>query len=148
MIWLCCFFFFKQKTAYEMRISDWSSDVCSSDLRISKYCLLIVMSRHEIHSHRVAVANGAGCAQGPVVRIGLFLNSRIQKGRVENVLHLTLGKRTARFNSLLFCTHVLAFLRDFADAGIDRCCPAGPTFQDRTSGVVGTSVSVRVKLGG
>src|SRR3546814_6254328 len=40
---LCCgslllcsgvFFFFKQKTAYEMRISDWSSDVCSSDLPI------------------------------------------------------------------------------------------------------------------
>src|SRR3546814_7220686 len=29
---LCYFFFFKQKTAYEMRISDWSSDVCSSDL--------------------------------------------------------------------------------------------------------------------
>src|SRR3546814_7311578 len=33
---LCCVyffvFFFKQKTAYEMRISDWSSDVCSSDL--------------------------------------------------------------------------------------------------------------------
>src|SRR3546814_19035440 len=28
----CMFFFFKQKTAYEMRISDWSSDVCSSDL--------------------------------------------------------------------------------------------------------------------
>src|SRR3546814_7921220 len=31
-IMLCVFFFFKQKTAYEMRISDWSSDVCSSDL--------------------------------------------------------------------------------------------------------------------
>src|SRR3546814_9421316 len=40
-MWICCclvlsfvfcFFFFKQKTAYEMRISDWSSDVCSSDL--------------------------------------------------------------------------------------------------------------------
>src|SRR3546814_2586460 len=36
--WSCCsilwvlLFFFKQKTAYEMRISDWSSDVCSSDL--------------------------------------------------------------------------------------------------------------------
>src|SRR3546814_11742701 len=28
-----CFFVFKQKTAYEMRISDWSSDVCSSDLQ-------------------------------------------------------------------------------------------------------------------
>src|SRR3546814_4857203 len=40
VIWLagdgevfCCF---KQKTAYEMRISDWSSDVCSSDLRLRK----------------------------------------------------------------------------------------------------------------
>src|SRR3546814_7684941 len=35
LFYLCfvfCFFFFKQKTAYEMRISDWSSDVCSSDL--------------------------------------------------------------------------------------------------------------------
>src|SRR3546814_7276658 len=30
--WICVFFFVKQKTAYEMRISDWSSDVCSSDL--------------------------------------------------------------------------------------------------------------------
>src|SRR3546814_6823495 len=29
----CGLFFFKQKTAYEMRISDWSSDVCSSDLQ-------------------------------------------------------------------------------------------------------------------
>src|SRR3546814_8237705 len=29
---VCLFCFFKQKTAYEMRISDWSSDVCSSDL--------------------------------------------------------------------------------------------------------------------
>src|SRR3546814_8037352 len=30
-------FFFKQKTAYEMRISDWSSDVCSSDLELPKF---------------------------------------------------------------------------------------------------------------
>src|SRR3546814_8863351 len=33
------FFFFKQKTAYEMRISDWSSDVCSSDLPASSLML-------------------------------------------------------------------------------------------------------------
>src|SRR3546814_1088592 len=32
MFCICFVFFFKQKTAYEMRISDWSSDVCSSDL--------------------------------------------------------------------------------------------------------------------
>src|SRR3546814_13320027 len=32
-------FFFKQKTAYEMRISDWSSDVCSSDLLAAMTCI-------------------------------------------------------------------------------------------------------------
>src|SRR3546814_15994097 len=35
------FFFFKQKTAYEMRISDWSSDVCSSDLAAAIHALLV-----------------------------------------------------------------------------------------------------------
>src|SRR3546814_1245528 len=40
------FFFFKQKTAYEMRISDWSSDVCSSDLH--RY----VQGRHRFVSHQ------------------------------------------------------------------------------------------------
>src|SRR3546814_1130821 len=46
------FFFFKQKTAYEMRISDWSSDVCSSDLchdlevRPAEPCLEPVECRH------------------------------------------------------------------------------------------------------
>src|SRR3546814_8927902 len=40
---VCFFLFFKQKTAYEMRISDWSSDVCSSDLiRTHKRLLDIV----------------------------------------------------------------------------------------------------------
>src|SRR3546814_19697995 len=34
--YLVSVFFFKQKTAYEMRISDWSSDVCSSDLRLGR----------------------------------------------------------------------------------------------------------------
>src|SRR3546814_7560776 len=36
VVTVCLFFFFKQKTAYEMRISDWSSDVCSSDLRVQR----------------------------------------------------------------------------------------------------------------
>src|SRR3546814_7850061 len=43
------FFFFKQKTAYEMRISDWSSDVCSSDLH----------ARH-LHRHGAATDIGKG----------------------------------------------------------------------------------------
>src|SRR3546814_8993497 len=48
------FFFFKQKTAYEMRISDWSSDVCSSDLARSDAQRL---------AHRIDVDAGA-CALG------------------------------------------------------------------------------------
>src|SRR3546814_4007217 len=36
MLFMYLFFFFKQKTAYEMRISDWSSDVCSSDLAAAR----------------------------------------------------------------------------------------------------------------
>src|SRR3546814_1308694 len=35
LVMMLCVFFFKQKTAYDMRISDWSSDVCSSDLSIA-----------------------------------------------------------------------------------------------------------------
>src|SRR3546814_18415142 len=38
----CAFFFCRQKTAYEMRISDWSSDVCSSDLLASRFRRLSV----------------------------------------------------------------------------------------------------------
>src|SRR3546814_4444102 len=37
LLLVCLFFFFKQKTAYEMRISDWSSDVCSSELRVLRH---------------------------------------------------------------------------------------------------------------
>src|SRR3546814_4451052 len=40
MFFVYYFFFFKQKTAYEMRISDWSSDVCSSDLYVPTVPLL------------------------------------------------------------------------------------------------------------
>src|SRR3546814_3613025 len=40
-----CVFLFKQKTAYEMRMSDWSSDVCSSDLLISDFIAKKVRQR-------------------------------------------------------------------------------------------------------
>src|SRR3546814_10572595 len=46
------FFFFKQKTAYEMRISDWSSDVCSSDL-----------GYHQLFDIRINPTGGLICAQ-------------------------------------------------------------------------------------
>src|SRR3546814_12157952 len=47
-----CFFFFKQKTAYEMRISDWSSDVCSSDLdNIMAQAILQLINEGHIKRH-------------------------------------------------------------------------------------------------
>src|SRR3546814_5528458 len=54
---LAWFFFFKQKTAYEMRISDWSSDVCSSDL--DKAVWLLLHANHErefVTEARAAIA--------------------------------------------------------------------------------------------
>src|SRR3546814_2192787 len=52
------FFFFKQKTAYEMRISDWSSDVCSSDLHGKGHALIFLhmaQRRHEVAVRRLVV---------------------------------------------------------------------------------------------
>src|SRR3546814_4584109 len=48
-----CLFFFKQKTAYEMRISDWSSDVCSSDL-------LDHLANRGVRAHRERLADHPG----------------------------------------------------------------------------------------
>src|SRR3546814_1172159 len=56
----CLFFFFKQKTAYEMRISDWSSDVCSSDLHAPFH-----QSLRDGGSRKARRGNGAGCGGCP-----------------------------------------------------------------------------------
>src|SRR3546814_11182437 len=59
-------FFFKQKTAYEMRISDWSSDVCSSDLVTAKTIAAVVEEAAEcigIGDAPVAALRGAPFAQ-------------------------------------------------------------------------------------
>src|SRR3546814_11338649 len=50
-------FFFKQKTAYEMRISDWSSDVCSSDLVVIQD-LVVALSLAAVPVHRVIETRG------------------------------------------------------------------------------------------
>src|SRR3546814_8192983 len=61
------FFFCKQKTAYEMRISDWSSDVCSSDLRgLEDIAFVRVIQRHRDYINakdlkKVSALNEADC---------------------------------------------------------------------------------------
>src|SRR3546814_10249096 len=55
---LVFFFFFKQKTAYEMRISDWSSDVCSSDLLANERMVEAALPAVTHHMHHELVALG------------------------------------------------------------------------------------------
>src|SRR3546814_11097859 len=62
------FFFFKQKTAYEMRISDWSSDVCSSDLVRGAEALDLLKAWGTGHPGGVATLH-ARSAQGTLVRL-------------------------------------------------------------------------------
>src|SRR3546814_14180631 len=137
-------FLFKQKTAYEMRISDWSSDVCSSDLTGRQ-----LPQRHQCADHRHRGEHRVGAARDGVDDVG---------HRIEQA--------------------VVAFpdVAELADHGVDhvQAHPHGPGQQhghhdhaadvqvvdlrerrhhapplaDRTSGVEGKSVYVRVDLGG
>src|SRR3546814_6856494 len=52
------FFFFNQKTAYEMRISDWISDVCSSDLSTLKRSIAVMMASRGLSCVRSSYASG------------------------------------------------------------------------------------------
>src|SRR3546814_860538 len=65
-----CFFFFKQKTAYEMRISDWSSDVCSSDLFRPAKIILNNRSQYPLQSTEcfkgLAKKGAAYSGRGPI----------------------------------------------------------------------------------
>src|SRR3546814_11982387 len=67
------FFFFKQKTAYEMRISDWSSDVCSSDLAY-------LSASHEIINRIAAAEEAIISARGEPQGL-LRINATFQFGR-------------------------------------------------------------------
>src|SRR3546814_9673506 len=64
------FFFFKQKTAYEMRISDWSSDVCSSDL---------------------LAADRQRPRDAEIVDVGIAARVEQDVGRLEVAMHHALG---------------------------------------------------------
>src|SRR3546814_4609239 len=108
-------FFFKQKTAYEMRISDWSSDVCSSDLTrvLSDWIIVRVTANpgEAFLDRMIAMVEGA------------------KRGKTPNEVALTILLVALTIIFLLVCVTLLPF-------------------SDRKSVVSGTSVSVRVDLGG
>src|SRR3546814_9506771 len=89
-----CFFFFKQKTAYEMRISDWSSDVCSSDL---KTIVLITNDVDEalLLADRVVILEPAGA-------LGETFPVDIQRPRNRTELNHELGYQQLR-NRITAC---------------------------------------------
>src|SRR3546814_7367448 len=74
-------FFFKQKTAYEMRISDWSSDVCSSDLGTPPTCVEIASFPEEWRS-RVAQADCL-LVEGPMAKNDAWVRAALQAARSE-----------------------------------------------------------------
>src|SRR3546814_4494436 len=89
-------FFFKQKTAYEMRISDWSSDVCSSDL-------LVAIAEHglvpSVQAARMTLAAAPDAMQGAVAA-GILGSGSVILGASETAgrLYLEVEKEAARHN--------------------------------------------------
>src|SRR3546814_5462193 len=83
------FFFFKQKTAYELRISDWSSDVCSSDLRRHEDVVVLdvaqLVSDHALELDAVQLLEQArGDGDGRVLRVAPG-GEGVRRGIVDDV---------------------------------------------------------------
>src|SRR3546814_18990525 len=111
-----CLFFFKQKTAYEMLISDWSSDVCSSDLialadmgdcwsleqvtdalSILADTALQLASRHLLRQDRKSVVEGKSVS----VRVDLGGRRIIKKIRNKRVVHESINSHVQMISNRL-----------------------------------------------
>src|SRR3546814_12619037 len=114
-----CFFFFKQKTAYEMRISDWSSDVCSSDLNIVDGAVVhpdhVVCGDNDDPYFVVAADKGTASfsdiANGIALERGFWLGDAFASGGSNGYAHKAMGI-TAR--GAWISVH-----RNFAEIGVD-----------------------------
>src|SRR3546814_13127027 len=132
-----CFFFFKQKTAYEMRISDWSSDVCSSDLKKAD---ATAAAEAERQAARIAAQEKITQARAAA--------AAVEAAQRREQQAIKLSAQTARQAALearrLAQTAANPSTRGVAPGSIDR----GGRSVDRKRVVEGTNVSVRVEHGG
>src|SRR3546814_6402150 len=85
-------FFFKQKTAYEMRISDWSSDVCSSDLEVidrlaERHDVPVMVSTHPRTRKRIDVLGRTFHPNVQLMKpLGFHDHIRLQQGDRKSVV--------------------------------------------------------------
>src|SRR3546814_13778078 len=130
------FFFFKQKTAYEMRISDWSSDVCSSDLA----ALEIVACRIAQDGRELALAARL-TLMDPGHRLAQFAH------RIIGILDMHTDRRIGQHAA---GGAVLIVKSGLAQRHIElaRLQTAGGPLGDRNRGGLGQRVYVSVEFGG
>src|SRR3546814_10263958 len=105
-VFFCSFFFFKQKTAYEMRTSDWSSDVCSSDhpaplaehLALGGAALDRFGPADRLDEHRVLDAH-----VGLIIERGLHHAPLEEKARDAHHRDDRQDRKSTRLNSRHYC---------------------------------------------
>src|SRR3546814_6060572 len=108
-----CFFFFKQKTAYEVRISDWSSDVCSSDLLpagLQRRRQADAMGAHQ-RAHRRhafgrrqhAAVDGTAVVVGQALVEGLRVHASIMRPAGRSEEHTSELQSLMRISYAVFC---------------------------------------------
>src|SRR3546814_15007041 len=148
MRFVCVVFFVEQKTAYELRISDWSSDVCSSDLKSvwNDYAEANTYKSEEAQAKRRFVADFAAATKP-----GLLIDLGCNTGAYSEAALEGGARRVIGFD---FDQGALdqAFARaeqnklEFLPLHLDAANPSPD--QDRKSAVAGKGVYVRVDHGG
>src|SRR3546814_12751334 len=83
---VCAFFFFKQKTAYEMRISDWSSDVCSSDLWLNSHLIVGLLATFTVTT--ILLIYRELTHEHPIINLRLLRNPNFA---VANLMIIAMG---------------------------------------------------------
>src|SRR3546814_4166828 len=86
-----CFFLFKQKTAYEMRISDWSSDVCSSDLWLQEQ-----LKKRPLRPVEIVFEAQERVLQNHIRKAKLLTKSLNELGAQVAIEHFGIGSNSAQ----------------------------------------------------